>query len=550
MEYRLGIPMRTRRELLRDMGMAGGLAAGGLAGPGVVAAPAAAAANDTLIVAVSATPVSIDPEYSNQEESWELPVFIYEYLLCYYFKKGADGVGMPQLEPPYQPRLAERVEVSRAGKKLTFYLRKGVKSEYGNDFSAADVKWSWDRTFSLKTAGMWMMKSSSIPSADSIKVIEPYILEVDLSGANSVLMADQATSLNAPVIYDSTEAKKHSTAADPWAKDWLSKHSATFGPFKVTQFTPGEAVVFDVNPYYYRQKPNFSRVIWREVPSSATRLELLLAGSVHIAKDLAPLERQQCEGKPGVKVTAIRGNLAVDFGLNNNVKPFDNVKVRQAIAYAAPIDAIIDTVYLKQPNVRLLKAYTPKLYPAAIDYWPYYPTNLDKSKELLKEAGQGPFSFNLAFDAAHSLHEQIAIQIQTQLRKLDINVQIQNLPPAAYQQEYFSRKAEAVLVEDCAWVPDPAYSLGLYFGSGPNSVANWINYSDKDVDALLEQSFNTADFSKRRELAQKALRIIVDQAPWAFSIGIGAYITARSEVSGFNWRPNNLLNYAEMSLGT
>ena len=116
-------------------------------------------------MAVSATPVSLDPEFGASLESWELPVFIYEYLLCYNFKKDADGVGEPQFEPPYEPRLAERVESSNDGKTLTFHLRKGVKSEFGNEFTAADVKWSWDRTFALNTAGMWMMKSSSIPSA-------------------------------------------------------------------------------------------------------------------------------------------------------------------------------------------------------------------------------------------------------------------------------------------------------------------------------------------------------------------------------------------------
>ena len=114
----------------------------------------------------------------------------------------------------------------------------------------------------------------------------------------------------------------------------------------------------------------------------------MLAGAVHIAKELDPRERQQCEGKPGVKVTAIKGNEGVIFGLNNQVKPLDNVKVRQAIAYAAPIDAIIDTVYLKQPNVRLFKGYTPESYPAAIDYWPYYPTNLEKAKALLRRRGR------------------------------------------------------------------------------------------------------------------------------------------------------------------
>ena len=107
----------TRREALRNMAAVGGLAAAGsVVAPGLFSTPAAAAAGNQLIVAVSATPVSLDPEYGASLESWELPVFIYEYLFCYYFKKGADGVGLPQFEPPYEPRLAESVETSADGK--------------------------------------------------------------------------------------------------------------------------------------------------------------------------------------------------------------------------------------------------------------------------------------------------------------------------------------------------------------------------------------------------------------------------------------------------
>lgn len=539
----------TRRGALRDMAAFGGLTAlAGITGPGIFATSASAASTDQLVVAVAATPVSLDAEFGASLESWELPAFIYEYLFCYKFTEGPDGVGLPQFEPPYEPRLAESVAVSEEGKRLTFQLRKGVKSEYGNEFTAEDVKWSWDRTFAMNTAGMWMMKSSSIPSADSIRVLDPYTLEVNLAGANSLLLTEQATSLNNPVIYDSTEAKKHATEADPWAKEWLGKNSATFGPYRVTQFTPGQQIVFEINPNYYREKPTIQRVIWREVPSSATRLQLLIAGAVHIAKELDPRERKEAEGKPGVQVTAIKGSEGIIFGLNNQVKPLDNVKVRQAIAYAAPIDAILETVYLNQPNVRLLKGYTPESYPAAIDYWPYYPTNLEKAKQLLEEAGQGPFSFKLAQNASRPEHEQVAIQIQTQLKKIGIDVQIEKLPPAKYQEQYFSRKAEAVLVQDAAWVPDPGYSLGLFFGTGPNSVANWINYSNPEVDDLLDRTFNSADADKRREYGQEAHRKIVDDAPWGFMIGTGFHFTARSEVTGLNWRANNLINYSELSL--
>ena len=472
---------------------------------------------------------------------------MYEFLTSYRFQKGSEGVGIPQFAAPLEPRLAEKWETSGNGKKITFFLRKGVKSEYGHEFTAEDVKWSWTRAFTLNTAGTWMMKSSSVPNAEAIRVVQPYILEVNLSGPNALLPIVQATPLNNPVIYDSTEAKRHASQSDPWAKDWLGKNSATFGPYKVTNFTPGQQVVFEVNPNYYREKPKIRQVIWREVPSSATRLQLLLAGSAHIVKELDSRERQQVQGRPGVQVISIRGNEGIIFGLNNKVKPLDNVKVRKAIAYASPVDEIIKTVYFGNPNVRLLKGFTPENYPAAINYWPYYPTNLEKAKALLKEAGQGPFSFKLAQNASRPEHEQVAIQIQTQLKKLDIDAQIEKLTPAKYQEQYFSRKAEAVLVQDAAWVADPGYSLGLFFGTGSNSVANWVNYDNKEANALLEQTLNTADAVKRRELGQKAHRIIVDDAPWGFYIGTGFYLTARDNIAGLNWRPNNLINYAELS---
>jgi peptide/nickel transport system substrate-binding protein len=535
----------TRRQSLQGLAALGGWLAVGAGAP--VPAARAAPAPKQLIVAVAATPVSLDPEFGASLESWELPVFMYEYLASYRFQKGPEGVGIPQFAAPLEPRLAERWETSGDGKKITFHLRKGVNSQYGNGFTAEDVKWSWSRAFALNTAGTWMMKSASVPNADAIRVVAPYTLEVTLSGPNALLPVVQATPLNNPVIYDSTEAKKHATASDPWAKDWLAKSSATFGPYKVTKFTPGQEVVFDINPSYYREKPKIPQVIWKEVPSSATRLQLLLAGTVHIAKELDSRERQQLAGRPGLQVISIKGNEGVIFGLNNQFKPLDNAKVRQAIAYAAPVDDIIKTVYLSNPQVRLLKGYTPENYPAAIGYWPYYPTNLDKAEALLKEAGQGPFSFKLAQNASRPEHEQVAVLIQTQLKKLRIDVQIDKLTPAKYQEQYFSRKAEAVLVQDAAWVADPGYSLGLFFGTGSNSVANWVNYDNKQANALIEQTFNTADPAKRRETGQKAHRIIVDDAPWGFYIGTGFYLMARDNVTGLNWRPNNLINYAELS---
>jgi peptide/nickel transport system substrate-binding protein len=167
-----------------------------------------------------------------------------EYLTAYKIKKNEDGTGVADLTAPSDGRLADKWDFSADGKVLTFTLSKGVKSEFGNEFTANDVKWSWDRAFGLNAGGMRMMKANSIPSADAIKVVEPYTLRLELSGPNGLLPFVQWTSQQ-PAIVDATEAKKHATAGDPWAKDWLSKNSATFGPYRVAKFTPGQGTIYE-----------------------------------------------------------------------------------------------------------------------------------------------------------------------------------------------------------------------------------------------------------------------------------------------------------------
>jgi peptide/nickel transport system substrate-binding protein len=497
-----------------------------------------------MVVAAPATPVTLDGEYAASIESWEATAIIYEYLTAYQIKKNPDGTGAADLGALPEGRLAEKYETSPDGKTITFTLRKGVKSEFGNELTAADVKWSWDRAWGLNASGMWMMKACSIPSADAVKAVDTYTLQVNLSGSNGLLPVFQCTS-QSPVILDSTEVKKHITSSDPWAKEWLGTHTATFGPYKVTDFTPGQQVVYQANPNYYRDPPKISQVVYKEIPSSATRLQLLQSGSVHIAKELDARERQQLDGKSGVKVISAKANEGAMFGMNTQVKPLDNVKVRQAIAYACPIDDIIKTVYLGNPNVRLLKGYCPESYPAYIDYFPYYPGDLDKAQALMTEAGQGPFSVKLALNASRPDHEQLAVLLQTQLKKIGVDIQIDKMTAAKYQEQYFSRKAETVLVQDAAWVSDPAYCLSLYFGGGTTSVGNWVNYENSDVISLLNDAFNSADPAKRAELAQKAHRIITDDAPWGFYIGTGYYVSTRDNLTGFNWRSNNLLQFAD-----
>ncbi len=517
------------------------------AGSGEPAGPAGSsgAQPSQLVVAVPNTPNTVDAEFGASSVSWEAPVSICEFLVSYQYKTDASGVGAPDLLAPFEPRLAESWEFTNDGKTIVFHLRQGVKSEFGNELTTADVKWSWDRAYALNAIGLWMFQSAQVTGQDGIKVVDPYTMSVDLTAPSQLLLANQAIPQIAPCITDSSEAKKHATADDPWAKAWLGTHTATFGPYRVTEFTPGQQVVLETNPNYYRQKPAIGKVIYKVVPDAAQRLLLLTTGTVQMAEDLGTRERQQLKGQPGVNVVDVPGNFGIILGLNNKIAPFDNKLVRQAIAVAAPIDDIIKTVYLGDPSVRLFKGYTPDSYPGHTDYWPYYPTDLDKAKALLEQAGQGPFEMTLSYSTDQQDAQQVAVLLQTQLAKIGITVVLDAEPAAKYQETFFGRKAQTVLVEDALWNGDPGYGLNLYFT--PESHADWINYENPEVTKLIQQVRATLDPKGEADLAKQAYEKIVDDAPWAFQIGTGYHVAMSDKLTGFNWRMSNLIDFSTLS---
>ena len=117
--------------------------------------------------------------------------------------------------------------------------------------------------------------------------------------------------------------KPHITADDPWASRWLSTNSASFAPYHVTKFTPGQEVVYQANPNYWQGPAKLERVIFREMPTSANRLASLQAGSVDVAEWLLPREFATLEKIPAVKVWKVFGNYIHRVEMNNTVPPFD-----------------------------------------------------------------------------------------------------------------------------------------------------------------------------------------------------------------------------------
>ena len=161
-------------------------------------------------------------------------------------------------------------------------------------------------------------------------------------------------------------------------------------------------------------------------------------------------------------------------------------------------------------------------------------------------AGKTNISFELSFSTIYPEHEQIAQLIRTAMNKIGAEVRLQKLAPAKYQEQYYSHKAQSVIVQDAPFVVDGAYAEFLFFGPGKGAVGNWIDYVNPTAQDTIMKALGTADLDERNALATDAARHIVEDVPWPMYLGIGFHMAMRTNVTGLVWRPHNLMHLADL----
>lgn len=499
-----------------------------------------------LVIADSATPATLDPDFATTDQSWAVGQNAYRHFFEFDIKPFENDVSEVDLDAELLGALTESWEISEDGMTYTFTIREGVVSPYGNELTSEDVKWSWDRTQAVEGIGGFIFGLGSIDPDNPLTVIDDMIFDIHLTTATPVFEDVFAIPLFGSPIFDSTEAKAHATEDDPWARDWLGTHTAGFGPYHAESFEPGTEVVWVENPNFYGGDLDVDRIIQREVPDESTRLSLLKAGEVDVATFLGPQALQEARESDGVEVLSTQGNLGLMFGLNNATPPFDNVEVRRSVAHALPVDDIINDIYAGNDFAVDYEGYVPISYPFAhegpFDYWPY-DYDPDLARQMIEDAGVAGTTVPFTINASRPDHQQVAILVRDALADVGLDIEIEALTPARYQEQYFTRQAVMVLVQDAPWVADPAYVTVNYFDPGSAGIANWVNYDNSEVGELMQAAYAESDPDLRFEMAGEAYQAVVDDAPWAAYIGTGFHLAVREDVGGFVWRTDNLLDF-------
>lgn len=536
----------SRRGLIKFAGAAGAMSlAPGLAGRALAQDRAR-----TLVIAAAATPLSLDVENSLSLGTIDTVGAFYDYLIEFDTipDPNAPGVMRENLTPdPSLPggyhlkgKLAESWEFAPDGKSVRFVLRQGVLSNWGNELTAEDVKYTFDRKFEVKGAGAFMTGVMGLPGKDAVVVDDKYVVYFHLDAPNPILMIVCGHLANP--IFDATKCKEMATTDDPWARAFLDTNVAGFGPYDLKEITRGQQLVATARADYYGEKPFFETVFFREVPASGTRLQLLRGGAVDIAQGLSPTEMKSLAGATDATVTSVEASQMLWIELNTAFAPLDNAKVRQALNYAMPKQQVLETVL--QGYGKKMTAVMPLFYPGATDEFYHFDEDIEKAKTLLDEAGfPNGFETVLAYNAGNPVEEPIAIMYQTALKQIGVTVELKKLPAGTFFDSLTKRTEPMIFNLDAPWTPDPGFSLNLYFFSG--SFVNFSNYVNADVDALIKTSLSTLDEPTRMEAVTEAQKILADDAPWALIAYPGFHLAHGTDIGGIVYYTSNRLNFQD-----
>ncbi len=418
------------------------------------------------------------------------------------------------------PDLAESWRISPDGKTYTFSIRKDAKFHSGKTVTARDVKWSLERAADPKTQsttvdtylgdiiGVKEKLRGQSQEITGVKVIDDYTIEITIDAPKAYFLSKLTYPTGFVLDRDNVESRK----------DWFDKPNGT-GPFKLTEYVPGDHLILARNPDYYLG------------PARLDSVKFLLAGGTPMVMyenneidltgvGLADLERVRDPKSPLSKElrTAPSSFETSYIGLNVTRPPLDDIKVRQALNYAINKEDIASKVLANQ--VQPAYGILPPGFPAFNPDLQGLRYDLAKAKSLMAQSTYGPDPAKwprLTLTVPGSLGTAIGLDLEAIIAawrdNLGINVEVQQVEWATFLNDLHSYRLQ--MYAGMGWVadyPDPQNFLDLQFHS--QSVNNQTKYTNPEVDRWLEAARTESDEKKRFGLYQQAEQTIVNEASW------------------------------------
>lgn len=437
--------------------------------------------------------------------------------------------GLQKATGETRPGLAESVEASPDGKKVTIKLRD-AKFADGSPVTADDVAYTLKRAIDGPGYVKSLTPYLGLGASSGVTVVDPKTVELAVSGKSPLLMKFLTFQTFGAIQQKTAEA--HKTADDPWATQWFNTNSTSCGPYMVENYSSdSQQIEFKPNPNYYdaASLPN-AGVVMRYVGDPEQRALLLEKGQIDFASGLSPQLLKKLENSNGVKVYRAPSSRLVYLGMNNAAAPFNNPKVREAVARAVPIEDLIKSVMqgYAQPAGNVV---TSPMETYAGDKSGNYTFDLAAAKAALAEAGvTTPLPVELTIRQSRAQDQQSAVFIQDKLAQIGIQVQINRLPDAQFSDRLNKKQLNFFIHDWYSWGEDPFYQMAFLVKS--TARTNFSQYANPELDKLIDTGMWEQDPARRADMSKQAQEMLLRDTPLVPLYSPDWVVAARDNITG------------------
>lgn len=490
----------------------------------------AATPANTLVIAKNIDDmISLDPAEAYELTGIEVDANIYDRITR------IDAKDPTKVDPG----VAESWTVSEDGKTFTFKIRPAMKFASGSPITADDAAFSLQRVIKLDKTPAFLVSQLGWTKDNvdqMVKALDPSTLQIAIGPKFSPSLVLSLLSSIVGSVVEKQVVIQHDQGGD-LGNAWLKAHSAGSGSFTLRSWQANESVVLEANPNYREGAPPLKRVVIRHVPEPASQRLLIEKGDADIARDLSPDQIAGLAGNKDVTISISPQATLHYVGLNLAFKPFQDVRVRQAMHYLIDYDGMANSFLKGQDQVH--QTFWPSGFWASLDENPY---KLDptKAKALLADAGF-PNGFDVTLDASNSSpYINMAQSIQSSMAQGGIKVTIIPGEQKTVITKYRARQHQMLLIY---WGPDymdPHTNADSFARNTDNSdnpptkPLAWRNsWLIPEISKMTEAAVEERDLAKREQDYKDLQKKVMDEGPFIIMFQDIKQLAERNNVKNF-----------------
>ncbi|HXF82310.1 MAG TPA: ABC transporter substrate-binding protein [bacterium] len=402
-----------------------------------------------------------------------------------------------------RPWLAESWTEDDGGRSLVFKIRDNVRMHDGRTLTAEDV------AFSLERFRRVAIGRSALAPVESVTVLP----------GNRVKVTTRApfVPLLRTFTYSSIGIFSKAAIERAGSDQEFAKHPVGPGPYRFVRLIRGDRMELEAFPQYWAGRPRIRRIIVRYVPDMSARVAALESGDVDVIHDFTPQDAERIRANPQLTLINPPSAGFIRLNLNTQRPPFNDVRVRHAVAYAIDRDAITREIF--RGLAKVARSLVPANATGYVEIYDVYRYDPERARRLLREAGVPDLTFTVSYGAGRYLMDKEVVEaVQAQLARVGVTMRINQMEWGQYSAMLRLPLERNPTQMTFTWWRtvngDADSAIGIYSRAElPPRGNNVPFYVSEEFERLYAAQQVESDPAKRRALIRQLQQVLMQDLP-------------------------------------